>query len=111
MIFGQGYANGEAAAIGRIAALDAGLDITVPGLQIDRRCGSGLQSVLYACMQVATGGSDLVLAGGAESMSQAEYYVPEHALERRRVADAASTGSPQPRTQLRRHGASRSRAG
>ena len=76
VIFGQGYANGEAAAIGRIAALDAGLDVTVPGLQIDRRCGSGLQAVLYACMQVATGGSDLVLAGGAESMSQAEYYVP-----------------------------------
>ena len=77
VIFGQGYPNGEAAAIGRIAALDAGLDISVPGLQIDRRCGSGLQSVLYACMQVATGGSELVLAGGAESMSQAEYYVPD----------------------------------
>ncbi len=77
VIFGQGYPNGEAAAIGRIAALDAGLDIDVPGLQVDRRCGSGLQSVLYACMQVATGGSELVLAGGAESMSQAEYYVPD----------------------------------
>jgi acetyl-CoA C-acetyltransferase len=76
VIFGQGYANGEAAAIGRIAALDAGLDISVPGLQIDRRCGSGLQAVIYACMQVATGGSELVLAGGAESMSQAEYYIP-----------------------------------
>ena len=76
VIFGQGYANGEAAAIGRVAALDAGLDIRVSGLQIDRRCGSGLQAVLYACMQVATGGSDLVIAGGAESMSQAEYYIP-----------------------------------
>ncbi|MGU3438206.1 acetyl-CoA C-acetyltransferase [Actinomycetes bacterium M1A6_2h] len=76
VIFGQGYPNGEAAAIGRIAALDAGLDVSVPGLQIDRRCGSGLQAVLYACMQVATGGSDLVLAGGAESMSQAEFYMP-----------------------------------
>jgi acetyl-CoA C-acetyltransferase len=76
VIFGQGYASGEAAAIGRIAALNAGLDETVPGIQIDRRCGSGLQSVLYAVMQVATGGSDLVIAGGAESMSQAEYYMP-----------------------------------
>ncbi|KQU28644.1 MULTISPECIES: acetyl-CoA C-acetyltransferase [unclassified Rhodococcus (in: high G+C Gram-positive bacteria)] len=76
VIFGQGYPNGEAAAIGRIAALDAGLDVSVPGLQIDRRCGSGLQAVLYACMQVATGGSDLVLAGGAESMSRAEFYMP-----------------------------------
>lgn len=76
VIFGQGYANGEAAAIGRIAALDAGLDVTVPGIQIDRRCGSGLQAVIYACMQVETGGSELVLAGGAESMSQSEYYMP-----------------------------------
>lgn len=76
VIFGQGYANGEAAAIGRIAALNAGLEVTVPGLQIDRRCGSGLQSVLYAVMQVATGGCELVIAGGAESMSQAEYYMP-----------------------------------
>jgi acetyl-CoA C-acetyltransferase len=76
VIFGQGYPNGDAAAIGRIAALDAGLDVTVPGLQIDRRCGSGLQAVIYACMQVESGGSDLVLAGGADSMSQAEYYLP-----------------------------------
>jgi acetyl-CoA C-acetyltransferase len=76
VVFGQGYPNGEAAAIGRVAALDAGLDVRVPGLQIDRRCGSGLQAVLYACMQVVTGGSDLVLAGGAESMSQAEFYLP-----------------------------------
>jgi acetyl-CoA C-acetyltransferase len=76
VIFGQGYANGEAAALGRVAALNAGLDIDVPGLQVDRRCGSGLQTVLYACMQVETGGSDLVLAGGAESMSQTEFYMP-----------------------------------
>jgi acetyl-CoA C-acetyltransferase len=77
VIFAQGYANGEAAAIGRVAALDAGLDVTVPGIQIDRRCGSGLQAVIYACMQVMTGGSDLVIAGGAESMSQAEFYLPD----------------------------------
>jgi len=77
VIFGQGYANGEAAAIGRIAALNAGLDVNVPGIQIDRRCGSGLQAVIYACMQVMTGGSDLVIAGGAESMSQAELYLPD----------------------------------
>ena len=72
--FGQGYANGEAAALGRVAALDAGLDVRVPGLQLDRRCGSGLQSVLYAAMQIQTGMSDLIIAGGAESMSQTEFY-------------------------------------
>ncbi|MGN6577802.1 MAG: acetyl-CoA C-acetyltransferase, partial [Nocardioides sp.] len=76
VIFGQGYPNGEAAALGRVAAHDAGLDVTVPGLQVDRRCGSGLQAVAMAAMQVQTGVSHLVIAGGAESMSQAEFYAP-----------------------------------
>lgn len=75
VIFGQCYPNGEAPAIGRVAALDAGLDISVPGLQLDRRCGSGLQAVIDAAMRVQTGIADLVIAGGAESMSQAEHYV------------------------------------
>jgi acetyl-CoA C-acetyltransferase len=74
VILGQCYPNGEAPAIGRVAALDAGLPVEVPGLQLDRRCGSGLQAVTIACMQVQTGAADLVLAGGAESMSQAEFY-------------------------------------
>ena len=74
VILGQGYANGEAPALGRIAALDAGLPVEVPGVQVDRRCGSGLQAVLDAAMQVQTGVADLIIAGGAESMSQAELY-------------------------------------
>lgn len=74
VVLGQSYANGESPAIGRIAALDAGLGIGVPGLQIDRRCGSGLQAVLYAAGQVATGAANVVVAGGAESMSQVEHY-------------------------------------
>jgi len=74
VVLGNGYANGEAPAIGRIAALDAGLGIGVPGLQIDRRCGSGLQAVLYAAGQVATGAARAVVAGGAESMSNVEHY-------------------------------------
>ncbi|KAA0086636.1 acetyl-CoA C-acyltransferase [Mycolicibacterium sp. P9-64] len=74
VILGNGYANGEAPAIGRIAALDAGLGTGVPGLQIDRRCGSGLQAVLYAAGQVATGAANVVIAGGAESMSNVEHY-------------------------------------
>ncbi len=74
VLLGQCYPNGEAPAIGRVAALDAGLPVEVPGLQLDRRCGSGLQSVIEACMQVQTGAADLVLAGGAESMSQTELY-------------------------------------
>jgi acetyl-CoA C-acetyltransferase len=74
VILGNGYANGESPAIGRVAALDAGLGTGVPGLQIDRRCGSGLQAVLYGAAQVATGAARLVVAGGAESMSNVEHY-------------------------------------
>lgn len=74
VIFGQCYPNGEAPAIGRVAALDAGLPVEVGGAQVDRRCGSGLQAVLWAAMQVQTGAADVVLAGGAESMSQVEFY-------------------------------------
>ncbi|HEY2300965.1 MAG TPA: acetyl-CoA C-acetyltransferase [Acidimicrobiales bacterium] len=74
VVFGQCYPNGEAPAIGRVAALDAGLAVSTPGLQLDRRCGSGLQAVIYAAMQVQTGASDVVIAGGCESMSQVEFY-------------------------------------
>ncbi|UOG23249.1 acetyl-CoA C-acetyltransferase [Gordonia amicalis] len=74
VILGQGYASGESPAIGRIAALDAGLGVGVPGMQVDRRCGLGLQAVLTAASSVATGGARLVVAGGAESMSTVEHY-------------------------------------
>jgi acetyl-CoA C-acetyltransferase len=74
VVLGQCNPSGESPAIGRIAALDAGLGTSVPGLQIDRHCGSGLQAVLYAAGQVATGAARLVVAGGAESMSQVEHY-------------------------------------
>jgi acetyl-CoA C-acetyltransferase len=74
VILGNCYPSGENPAIGRIAALDAGLGTGVPGLQIDRRCGSGLQAVLYAAAQVATGAASVVVAGGVESMSNVEHY-------------------------------------
>ena len=74
VLLGQCHPNGEAPAIGRIAALDAGLGTGVPGAQVDRRCGSGLQAVLSAAGQVATGAARLVVAGGVESMSQVEHY-------------------------------------
>jgi acetyl-CoA C-acetyltransferase len=74
VLLGHCYPTMDAPAIGRVAALDAGLPVTASGIQIDRRCGSGLQAVLYAAMQVQSGASDLVLAGGAESMSNAPFY-------------------------------------
>ncbi|BBX03580.1 acetyl-CoA acetyltransferase [Mycolicibacterium moriokaense] len=74
VILGHCYPSSEAPAIGRVVALDAGLPVTVPGMQVDRRCGSGLQAVIQACLQVASGDNDLVVAGGAESMSNVPFY-------------------------------------
>ncbi|GAY08770.1 acetyl-CoA C-acetyltransferase [Pseudonocardia sp. N23] len=74
VVLGHCYPTMDAPAIGRVAALDAGLPITAGGIQIDRRCGSGLQAVIYAAMQVSSGAAEVVLAGGAESMSGAPFY-------------------------------------
>jgi acetyl-CoA C-acetyltransferase len=74
VLFAQCYPTMEAPALGRVVGLNAGLPISTGGLQLDRRCGSGLQAVIYASMQVATGASDFVIAGGAESMSTAPFY-------------------------------------
>lgn len=74
VIFAQCYPTMDAPALGRVVGLDAGLPIEAAGMQVDRRCGSGLQAVINAVMQVSTGGSDLVIAGGAESMSNAAFY-------------------------------------
>jgi acetyl-CoA C-acetyltransferase len=74
VLLGHCYPTMDAPAMGRVAALDAGLPVTASGVQIDRRCGSGLQAVVNAAMQVQSGASDLVLAGGAESMSNAPFY-------------------------------------
>ncbi|NSC24877.1 acetyl-CoA C-acyltransferase [Streptomyces albus subsp. chlorinus] len=77
VILGHAYPSCEAPALGRVAALDAGLPESVTGTQIDRRCGSGLQAVLDAAMQIRAGFSQVVLAGGAEVMSAAPYYTHE----------------------------------
>lgn len=74
VVLGTGNPNAEAPALGRVAALDAGLPVTVPGAQVDRRCGSGLYAILIAAMQVQTGQHEVVLAGGSESMSQVEFF-------------------------------------
>ena len=78
VVFSQGYGNGEAPCIGRWSALAAGLPESVPGVQLDRRCGSGLQAVIDAAMRIQTGAADIVIAGGVESMSNVEYYSMDH---------------------------------
>ncbi len=77
VIFGQSYASAEVPCTGRYIALEAGLPIEVPGYQLDRRCGSGLQAIINASMMVQTGAADVVLAGGVESMSNVEYYTTD----------------------------------
>jgi len=77
VILGHGYPSGENPAMGRLASLKAGLPIEVPGYQLDRRCSSGLQAILNAAMLVQTENADVVIAGGVESMSNAEFYSNE----------------------------------
>ena len=77
VIFAQGYGNGEAPCIARWSLLAADFPISIPGYQLDRRCGSGLQAVIDAAMMVQTGAADIVVAGGVESMSNAEYYTTD----------------------------------
>jgi acetyl-CoA C-acetyltransferase len=74
VVFAQSYASGETPCVGRWAALQAGLPVAVPGMQLDRRCGGGLQAVCNAAMMVQSGAADVVIAGGVESMSNIEYY-------------------------------------
>lgn len=77
IVFSQSYASGETPCIGRWIGLQAGLPIELPGMQLDRRCGGGVQSVATAAMMVQTGAADVVLAGGVESMSNVEYYTTD----------------------------------
>jgi acetyl-CoA C-acetyltransferase len=74
VVFAQSYANGETPCTGRWIALQAGFPIEVPGMQLDRRCGGGLQAIATAAMMVQSGAADVVMAGGVESMSNVEYY-------------------------------------
>ena len=74
VVFAQSYANSETPCVGRWIALQAGLPIEIPGMQLDRRCGGGLQAIATAAMMVQSGAADVVLAGGVESMSNVEYY-------------------------------------
>ncbi len=74
VVFAHSYANGEVPCTGRWVALQAGFPVEVAGMQLDRRCGSGLQAIATAAMMVQTGAADVVMAGGVESMSNVEYY-------------------------------------
>jgi acetyl-CoA C-acetyltransferase len=76
VILGQAYQSGEYVNIARMALLTAGWPVTVPGVTIDRRCCSGLDAVCFGAMMLQSGNADIVVAGGVDTMSSAELYLP-----------------------------------
>ncbi|WP_338448818.1 acetyl-CoA C-acetyltransferase [Niallia oryzisoli] len=75
VVLGHVESSGDAPNLGRNAAMLAGLD-HVPGYTLNRICGSGIQSIVNAAQDILTGNSEIVVAGGAESLSRAPYYLP-----------------------------------
>ncbi|TAK31680.1 MAG: acetyl-CoA C-acyltransferase [Chloroflexota bacterium] len=75
VIMGHVLVNGETPNVARMATLIANFPIETPAYSIDRQCGSGLQAICNAAMQIQTGNARIVVAAGVESMSNMEYYV------------------------------------
>lgn len=76
VVMGQSYQSGEYVNIARMALLKAGWPERIPGVTLDSRCATGLEVVRFAAALIASGQADVVVAGGAESMSTAEFYLP-----------------------------------
>jgi len=76
VIMGQSYQSGENVNIARMALLAADWPVEVPGITLDRRCCSGLDAICFGAMKIMSGYAEIVVAGGVESMSRAELYVP-----------------------------------
>jgi acetyl-CoA C-acetyltransferase len=62
--------------LGRVAAVNGGLPVTTPAFTVNRLCGSGLQAIVSAAQAIKLGDADAAVAGGAESMSRAQYWLP-----------------------------------
>ncbi|SMC17181.1 acetyl-CoA C-acetyltransferase [Desulfacinum hydrothermale DSM 13146] len=78
VVLGQAYQNGEYVNIARMALLKAGWPESIPGITLDRRCCTGLDVVRYGALLIRSGAARVVVAGGVESMSNAEFYLPGH---------------------------------
>ena len=74
--------------LSRVAAIDAGIPVGTPCLTVNRLCGSGLQAIVSAAQHILLGDTDTVVAGGAESMSRAAYFLPSGRWGQR-MGDAA----------------------
>ncbi|MGK9265226.1 acetyl-CoA C-acyltransferase [Bacillus inaquosorum] len=68
-----GNATGRGGNLARLSVLQAGLPLSVPGMTIDRQCGSGLEAVRYACSLIQAGAGTMYIAGGSESSSQSPF--------------------------------------
>ena len=75
VILGQSYQSGEYVNIARMSLLKAGWPDSIPGITLDRRCCTGLDVICFAAMDIQTDNAEIVVAGGVESMSSAEFYV------------------------------------
>ena len=75
VIMGQAKQSSDSSNLARLALLRANLPVEVTGYTVHRQCGSGLQAINNADQQIRLGLSDVVVAGGAESMSTAPYYL------------------------------------
>ena len=62
--------------LARVAAVNAGLPIETPAFTLNRLCGSGMQAIVSAAQLIQLGDVDTAVAGGAESMSRAQYWLP-----------------------------------
>ncbi|MBW1698774.1 MAG: thiolase family protein [Deltaproteobacteria bacterium] len=76
VIMGQSYQNGESVNIARMSLLKADWPVEIPGITLDRRCCSGLDAICFGAMKILSGQADIIVAGGVESMSRTEFYIP-----------------------------------
>jgi len=76
VILGQSYQNGEYVNIARMSLLKASWPDSIPGITLDRRCCTGLDVICFAAMKIQSDNADIIVAGGVESMSTSEFYVP-----------------------------------
>lgn len=75
IILGQAKQSADQSNLARVASLQAKLPLEIPSYTVHRQCGSGLQAINNAAQQIALGLAEVVIAGGAESMSTAPYYI------------------------------------
>jgi len=82
VILGQSYQNGESVNIARMSLLAAGWPVEITGVTLDRRCCSGLDAICFGAMKILSGYAEIIVAGGVESMSRAELYIPGELIKK-----------------------------